>query len=83
MVGRRIFDDLDFDLGLSDIEAGKLRPDVLSGRLDRPVERFEAAWHRRFEGDLDLAAVDTLGVPAAVDLVELVADPDVGRAGVG
>jgi len=49
-----------------------------------------AAWsarsrlsNRRLEGDLYLPTLDPLGVAAALDLVELVAHPDVRRAVVG
>jgi hypothetical protein len=73
-----VVDNLDIDPG--DTDAGELCLDVLAGSLERALAAVEPAGHRRLEGDLYLPTLDPLGVAAALDLVELVAHPDVRRA---
>ena len=76
------FQHFDVDGVGVDADAGELGTDVFFGRLKRAVTGLEAARHRRLEGDADLAAADFLCAAATIHLVELVADPDVGGAGV-
>jgi len=73
-------DDLDIHIGNAD--AGKLCADVLAGGIERTLATVEPAGDRRLEGDTYLPAVDLLAVAAALDLVELVAHPDVRRVAV-
>jgi hypothetical protein len=75
--------DLDLDGLPRDAEADELRADVIRRRLDGRLPGLEAPRQRRLEGDLDLAVAEPLGLPAALDLVEGVADPHVGRVVVG
>ena len=56
---------------------------MVFGGLDGLLAVLEAPRHRRLEGDPDLLAVDLDRRAAAFDLVERVADPDVGSVLVG
>ncbi len=56
---------------------------MFAGGTGRLLAGVEPAGHRRLEGDVDLLAVHLLDGAAALNLIELVADPHVGGVLVG